>query len=245
VVIAAWWAAFALPLLLTAREGGAGSGRGAGRSLVGEGFARVAATLRKIRRLPQLARFLLAFLFYHTGIGTMMVVAAIFAKGDLHLSDGTVVGCLLMVQFVAMPAAFGFIALSRAIGSRNCIVLGIVVFIGVVLFATQMHFAWQFWVLGAMVALVTGGTQAISRSIFGSMIPPGLNAEFFGFFSVYAKVGSFAGPLVFGLCRDLTGSSRLSILFVAAFFVAGLAILLTVRVNRGVEEAAAFELGEG
>ena len=89
-----------------------------------EGFARVAATLRKIRRLPQLGRFLLAFLFYHTGIGTMMVVAAIFAKDDLHLGTGTIVGCLLMVQFVAMPAAFGFLALSRAIGPRNCIVLG-------------------------------------------------------------------------------------------------------------------------
>jgi UMF1 family MFS transporter len=97
-------------------------------------------------------------------------------------------------------------------------------------------------VLGGMIALVQGGTQALSRSLFGSMIPPGRSAEFFGFFSVFGKVGSFAGPLSFGWVRDWTGSSRAAILFLAVFFLVGAISLLTVNVQEG-RTAAKHGLG--
>ncbi|MDD4890128.1 MAG: MFS transporter, partial [Phycisphaerae bacterium] len=212
----------------------------AGRSIVREGFLRVGRTIRRVGRLPNLMRFLIAFLFYNTGIGTLIIVAAVYAKAELHLTDSTILGCLLMIQFVGVPAAMGFIWIARKLGSRNAIALGIAVYMGVVVYAMQIHTPTEFWILGLLVALVQGGTQAISRSVFGSMIPEGLSAEFYGFFSVYDKVGAFAGPMLFGLFRDLTGSSRSAILFLIAFFGLGLAMLLTVRVAKGIEQAKEF-----
>ena len=117
--------------------------------------------------------------------------------------------------------------------TRGAIFLGLAVYVGVVIFAYFMTTATEFWMLGVLVGLVQGGTQALSRSLYGSMIPPGHSAEFFGFFSIFNKVGSVAGPLVFALVKDVTGSSRLAILFLVSFFVLGAAVLATVRVQEG------------
>lgn len=241
VLAAAWWGAFTLPLLLRGRERTAVRPPGPPvRGAIREGFVRVARTLARLRRLPELTKFLVAFLLYNTGIGTVIVVVARFAESELALSYEQIVGCLLMVQFVAMPAALLFIVLARRIGSRNSIFAGLAVFTAVVVCSTGLRTAGQFYALGVAVALVLGGTQAISRSVYGSMIPPGMSAEFYGFFSIFNKVGTFVGPLAFGLARDLTGTSRSAILVLAAFFVAGFGLLATVRIGRGVEQAKAY-----
>ena len=110
----------------------------------------------------------------------------------------------------------------------------------VVVFAMQISTALEFWILGVLISLVQGGTQAMSRSLYGSMIPESMAAEFFGFFSVFNKVGPFFGPLFFGVINDVTGSSRLAILFLVIFFILGFLALLTVNTKKGREEAKAF-----
>ena len=109
----------------------------------------------------------------------------------------------------------------------------------------QMTTAREFWILGVLVALVQGGTQAMSRSLYGSMIPDGMNAEFFGFFSIFNKVGPFFGPSLFGVVRDLSGSSRLAILSLVTFFILGFLVLLTVDSLKGRKEAEDFKAYPG
>ena len=239
VTVGVWWALFSQPALLLVRERHVGPERAPGRSCVVEGFRRLWRTLGRVRRYRQLARMLLAFVFYNTGIGTVITVAVIYGKAELGIGDNTLIACVLMIQLVGFPAAFGFIALARRLGARNSILVGLAVYVGVVVFAFFMETSAEFWVLGVLVALVQGGTQALSRSLYGSMIPEGHAAEFFGFFSIFNKVGSFAGPICFGLVRDVTDSSRLAVLFVASFFIAGALALLCVDVAEGRAQAGA------
>lgn len=230
LTVAGWWLVFSLPVLLFVRERAVERAGGVGQT-VGRGLRQLLQTLRQIRRYRRVVRVLIAFIFYNTGIGTVITVAAVFGRSELGLPAGTLIGCILMIQVVGVPAAFGFIAVARCLGARNAILVGLGVYLGVVVFAYRMDSAAEFWVLGVLVALVQGGTQALSRSLYGSLIPADQAAEFFGFFSIFNKVGSFAGPLSFGLVRDWTGSARSAILFVAVFFLIGGAILASVRVS--------------
>lgn len=233
ITVGIWWVVFSLPLLRHVRKkrmrrAGAPSG-----SLVTSSLRGILSTLGELNRFKHLARLLVAFILYNTGIGTFIVVAAVFGKEELGLSTGTLTGCFLMIQFVGFPAAFVFIALARKLGTRGAIFVGLAAYIGVVVFALFAQTATHFWVMGFLVALVQGGTQALSRSLYGSMIPPGRSGEFFGFFSIFAKVGSFMGPLCFALARDITGSTRAAVACLASFFVLGVVVLATVDVKEG------------
>jgi len=243
VTVGGWWLLFSLPVLVWVREPSSGAASSHPGNPVAAGFRRLAATLRKVRQYRQVVRMLAAFILYETGIGTVITVAAVYGKDELKLSDGTLIGCILMIQFVGFPASFGFISLAKRFGTRNAIFAGLAVYIGVVIFAFFMKTSAEFWILGVLVSLVQGGTQAMSRSLYGSMIPAGHSAEFFGFFSIFSKVGSFAGPICFGAVRDATDSSRLAILFLATFFVLGFATLATVNVREGRARATVTRTG--
>jgi len=233
ITVGIWWVVFSLPLLRHVRQKrmrrtGAPSG-----SLVISSLRQILSTLAELNRFKHLARLLVAFILYNTGIGTVIFVAAVFGKDELELSKTTLIGCVLMIQFVGFPAAFVFITLAKKLGTRGAIFVGLAAYIGVVVFALFMQTATHFWIMGFLVALVQGGTQALSRSLYGSMIPPGRSGEFFGFFSIFNKVGSFAGPLCFALARDLTGSTRAAVGCLAGFFVLGALVLATVNVREG------------
>jgi MFS transporter, UMF1 family len=186
-------------------------------------------TLAEIKNYPNLFLFLIAFLFYNDGIQTIIVVAAIFGRQELALSQGTVLACFLMIQFVAMPGTLIFGRLAEVYGAKRSLYLALNLFIIVTIFAYFMKTAWEFWLLGFVIALILGGSQAVSRSLFSSLIPEGKHAEFFGFYAISAKFASVFGPLTFALILDMTGSARLSILALTFFFIVG--ILLLTRVN--------------
>ena len=183
----------------------------------------------EIKKYPSLLLFLLAFLCYNDGIQTIIVVAAIFAREELALSQGTILSCFLMIQFVAMPGTLIFGRLAEVYGAKRSLYLALNLFIIVTIFAYFMKTAWEFWLLGFVIALILGGSQAVSRSLFSSLIPEGKHAEFFGFYAISAKFASVFGPLTFALILDMTGSSRLSILALTFFFIVG--ILLLTRVD--------------
>jgi len=240
LIVAVWWVIFTIPLLKNVHEKGEVSTVIKGFGYVYAGFSRFSRTMVNIRKLPNLCRMLLAYLLYNAGIGTIQYIASGYVESELNIPLSVIVGVFLMIQILGFPAAFAYIKFARKVGTRTSILVGLSVFIIVVIFAMQMTTAIELWILGVLVALVQGGAQAMSRSLYGSMIPENMNAEFFGFFSVFNKVGSFFGPLLFGVVKDMTGSSRQAVLSLVIFFILGFIALLTVRVEKGRAEAMTF-----
>ena len=188
----------------------------------------------EIKKYPSLLLFLIAFLFYNDGIQTIIVVAAIFAREELALTQGTILSCFLMIQFVAMPGTLIFGRLAELYGAKRSLYLALTLFIIVTIFAYFMNTAWEFWILGFVIAIILGGSQAVSRSFFSSLIPKGKHAEFFGFYAISAKFASVFGPLIFALIIDLTGSARLSILALTFFFITGIILLTRVKTDNEI-----------
>jgi UMF1 family MFS transporter len=233
-----WWAVFALPLFLWVTEQGKGHEKPPGFSFLTYGFARLSKTLKSFRSHRDLAWFLIAFLIYNDGIQTVIAMAAIFGKNALGLDTTTLIGTLLMIQFIALPGALAFAKLAKRIQAKRAIVVSLVLWIGIVTYAYFIETAMEFWILGGVVGLILGGSQAISRSLYGQLIPKDRPAEFFGFFTISAKFASVLGPLLFGLVSDLSDNPRNAVLSIVFFFVAGLILLSRVDVERGREAAS-------
>jgi UMF1 family MFS transporter len=135
-----------------------------------------------------------------------------------------------------------FNRIARRLGTKNAIVLSLLIWASVTIYAYGFLFTGtQFWVLGAVIALVLGGSQALSRSLFSQMIPRGREAEFFSFYEISERGTSWMGPFVFGLVNQLTGSMRLGILSLIVFFVIGLILLISANVPKAISEAQRSE----
>ncbi len=186
-------------------------------------------TLRQVMGGRELGLFCLAYLFYNDGIQTVVKMASIYGKEELGLATGTLLGTLLLVQVIGVPGALLFGRLAGRLGTHRTLMLSLLIWLGVVILGYQMTVAWQFWLLGAMVGFCLGGTQALSRSYFSRHVPTGREAEYFGFYSVFAKFSAIGGPLIFALIRQLTGTARLSILALGLFFIIGLVLLALMR----------------
>jgi UMF1 family MFS transporter len=153
------------------------------------------------------------------------------------------IASILLVQFVGIPFAFLFGMLAGRIGAKPSIALGLLVYAGICVFGYYMTTARQFLILAILVGTVQGGTQALSRSLFASLIPRDKSGEFFGFFGTFEKFAGIFGPWVFARINVLTGSSRGSIIAIIGFFVVGGLLLALVDVEEGqrlarVEEKA-------
>lgn len=228
-----WWLIFTIPVIWLL-HGIRASKRQQTLPAGLRGYGRI---LKEVAAYPDLLRFLVAFLLYNDGIQAVISLSAVFAKDVLELPREAVIGCFLMVQFMAMPGALGCGWLAEKYGTKRVILFTLALFIAATGFAASITAEWQFWALGFVVALILGGSQAASRSLFASLIPAGRNAEFFGFYAISAKFASILGPFLFSLFADLTGSPRLSILVLIAFFACGALFLATVNPDRGRQAA--------
>lgn len=237
VTVAVWWFCFTLPLLLRVKEPERRIEAGEeNQHPISVSFKRLIQTFKEIRKYRDLSLAMLAFWVYANGIGTIIVMATAYGT-ELGFGQTTLIGTLLMVQFVAAPFAFFFGWLSRKIGTKKSIYISLAVYTLIAIAGYFLYQEWQFWVLGFAVATVQGGSQALSRSLIGKMVPKAKSAEFFGFFSVFEKFASILGPAIFGVVSTIMGHSRMSIASLVIFFVAGIWILTTVNVERGVEVA--------
>jgi UMF1 family MFS transporter len=203
-------------------------------------FLRVAETFRALRGYKQAFLMLLAFMIYNDGIQTIQKMAATYGK-ELGIADSVLIASILIVQFVGFPFAFLFGAIADRIGAKVTIFIGLLVYAGISILGFYMRTAVHFMLLAAMVATVQGGTQALSRSLFASLVPTHKSGEFFGFYSVFEKFASIFGPLLFWVTIAMTGSSRNAILSVILFFAIGALVLSRVRVNEGQEAARAAD----
>jgi UMF1 family MFS transporter len=237
-----WWIVFSIPLFRRVGEPAPTPRRpeDAGRGAVAASFAQLGRTLRELASYRQALLMLVAFLVYNDGIGTIIRMATIYGT-ELGLGQGAMIGAIVLVQFVGIPFAFLFGGLAGRIGAKRAIFLGLVVYGAISVLGYYMKTSRDFLVLATLVGVVQGGTQALSRSLFASMIPRQKSGEFFGFFSVFEKFAGIFGPLVFSIVIGATGSSRLSILSVIAFFAAGGLLLAGVDVEAGQRAARAGE----
>jgi UMF1 family MFS transporter len=243
VGVGLWWVGFSLPLFRWVPEPPPAAPPVALRALPAVTVRRLGATFHSLRRYRQALLLLVAVAVYSDGIGTIIRMAALYGA-ELGLSEGVLIGTVLAIQFVGVPCAFFFGWLGSRIGTKPALLVGLLIYCGISIYGYFVQTAVQFVTLGMMVALVQGGTQALSRSLFASFVPVDKSAEFFGFFSVFEKFAGILGPaLVVGVV-GATGSSRSAILGVALFFVVGGGLLMLVDVRQG-RAAAGQPAGDG
>jgi MFS transporter, UMF1 family len=239
VSVAVWWAVLTIPLLRRVREPRVDPDGGAG-PLVPAALRRLGRTFRNLRAHRQALLVLVAFLLYNDGIGTIIRMAAIYGT-ELGLSRGALIGAILLVQFIGVPCAFLFGGIAARVGAKRAVLGGLAVYVVVTVLAYETRTATHFFLLAILVGLVQGGTQALSRSLFASLVPRRLSGEFFGFFAVSEKVAGILGPALFAVAIAVTGSSRVAILSVLVFFAAGAALLARVDVEAGRRAAEAAD----
>jgi MFS transporter, UMF1 family len=232
--VAVWWLLFSIPLFRRVPEPAARLEQDefSGGGVVRVAFLRLMRTFRELRGYRQAFLMLLAFLIYNDGIQTIIKMATAYGT-EIGIGQSALIGAILVVQFVGIPCSFLFGTLAARIGAKRAIFLGLVAYTAISILGYFMTNATHFFVLAALVGMVQGGTQALSRSLFASMIPPHKSGEFFGFFSVFEKFAGIFGPLIFAGTIAVTGSSRNAILSVIGFFALGGALLLLLDVDEG------------
>jgi UMF1 family MFS transporter len=230
-----WWGAFTLVPLKRLRD----RDRTASEAPTAQGWRQLAATVRDMRGKPLTLSFLFAYLIYNDGIQTVISQASVYGSEELGLSQSTLITAVLMVQVLAVAGALGMGRLARTYGAKRTI-LGSLVAWTVTLAAGYFLPAgapvW-FFVLAAGIGLVLGGSQALSRSLFSHLVPPGKEAEYFSAYEMSDRGMSWLGPLLFGVTYQVTGSYRDAIISLVVFFVVGFVLLARVPVARAITDA--------
>lgn len=234
-----WWALFSVPLFLRVPEPPrqVEADEKDTSSAVKVALSRLRETASELRGdYKQGFAMLVSYMIYNEGIGTIIRMGGIYAI-SMSFPENSVIIAILLIQFAGIPFAFLFGSLGPILGTKRAILLGVTVYAGISIVAYNMETIHEFYLMAALVAMVQGGTQGLSRSLFGTLIPKHKASEFFGFFSVFAKVAGIFGPLVFGLVIEATGSIRHAILSVIVFFVVGGLLLARVDVEEGQRKA--------
>ncbi|HEU5098990.1 MAG TPA: MFS transporter [Roseiflexaceae bacterium] len=241
-----WWGGFALITFTRLRTRAAARSLPHGKSFLTIGFSELGETFRELRRLPNTMRYLVGYLFYNDGIQTVLGLASVFLAQELFVAQGKtndeaqsfLLGIVLMVQFVAFAGALLFARIAAAIGTKHAILISLVLWSGVVIYAYGfLQNTTQAWIMSAVIALVLGGSQALSRSLFSRMIPAGREASFFGLYEISERGTSWMGPLIFGAVVGATGSYREAILALIVLFIVGIAILALTNTDKAIHDA--------
>jgi MFS transporter, UMF1 family len=244
VSVAVWWIVFSLPLFRTVPEPPAllEPDERRDENPFKMAFVRLAETFRELRSYRNAFLLLLAFFIYNDGIQTIIKMATAYGT-EIGIGQSALIGAILLVQFVGIPCSFLFGAMAQRIGAKRALFIGLLAYTVISVLGYFMKTASHFYLLAGLVGMVQGGTQALSRSLFASMIPRHKSGEFFGFFSVFEKFAGILGPLIYAGTIAVTGSSRNAILSVVLFFAVGGLLLWPVNVEEGQSVARAADQG--
>lgn len=246
-----WWAGWTLFTVKFVKESGTGgeiretdghidNARLQWHDYLKIGISRTVATAKKVRRFKHLTLFLIAYLVYNDGIHTVTSMATTYGTEELGLSTTTLMVTLLVVQIIAIGGALMFNRIAAFMGTKRTVMLTLLLWSGVVTYGYFTETATEFFLLCVIVGLVLGGSQALSRSFYGAMIPEEASAEFYGFYSVFSKFSATFGPLIFAVIAQVTGSARPSIISLMVFFIVGLVLLGFVDEEKAKVDRLAF-----
>jgi len=245
-----WWIGFSFITWSRLRRRRASRQLPASENYISIGFKQLGKTLKNLNHFPETIKYLLAYFLYNDGIQTVISQAAVFAAasvaaGGIGVDTGTLTMVILMIQFVAFGGALFWGKLAGWVGAKRSILISLFVWAGVVIYAylglRGDNRITEFWILGALIAIVLGGSQAISRSLFAQMIPTGKEAEFYSFYEISERGTSWIGPAIFGLVNQFFGSMRPAILSLIFFFIAGLIILPFVKVDKAIADVKKYD----
>ncbi|MDT7687480.1 MAG: transporter, family [Acidobacteriota bacterium] len=239
-----WWGGFATVTFARLRLRAPARQLPPGKNFLKVGVGELISTFRQLARLPHTLRYLVGYLFYNDGIQTVINASSVFLAQELFISRGLpdnpafLLGIFLLVQFVAFFGSLLFERIARLVGTKRAILISLVIWSGIVIYAYGFfQTTTQAWVLGGLIGLVIGGSQALSRSLFSRMIPRGHEASFFGIYEISERGTSWLGPQVFSIVVATTNSYRNAILSLIVFFIVGMVILLFTDTDRAVRES--------
>ena len=235
-----WWGGFAVITFRRLRTRVQSKQLPPGQNYLSAGFWELASTFRVLRGLPLTLRYLVAYLIYNDGIQTVIFAASAFLEQELFKSENPLflLQIFLMVQFVAVIGALLFERLAYLIGAKSAIVVSLILWSAVVIYGYGfLYTVPQAWIMAVVIAIVLGGSQALSRSLFSRMIPPGREASFFGIYEVSERGTSWMGPLLFSVVIARTGSYRQALVSLILFFVVGLIILIFTDTDKAIHQA--------
>ena len=236
-----WWGAFSLPLFLRVPEP-PGSAPSADEPRRGP-WSELGGTFREMATYRPALIMMLSFLFFNDGISTIIRNTTVYGTG-VGIDTNTMIVAILAVQFLGIPCTYIFAALANRIGTKQAIGVALAVYTAVTYVAYSMTTATEFWILAMLVAFAQGGSQALSRSLFASMIPERKSSQFFAFFAVAEKFAGVFGSFVFWMLTVMTGDGRLAVLSLVGFFIVGGALLAMVDVEKGRAQAQAANAPE-
>jgi len=222
--VALWWFVFMLPLLLGVAEQ---PGTSTGKSSAGTEMRKLIGTLKEIRTQRNLWMFLLAYWLYIDGVATIIRMAVDFGIA-IGLPANSLIIALLLVQFIGFPATLVFGRIGQRYGAKTGLWIGLWAYVIATACAAFMTTSTQFYALAVVLGLVQGGVQSLSRSLFGQLIPPGKNGEYFGFLNMLGKAAAVLGPLLVGVVAASTGNSRIGLLSILLLFLSGMWFLRKV-----------------
>ena len=225
--VAIWWSIFTVPLITGVKEPQINNKNNGFIVTSKEAFKSLYATARSIKQYRSAVVFLLAYFLYMDGVDTIIRMATSYGS-DIGLSAQSMIGALLLTQFIGFPATLVFGNYSDRFGHKQTLTFAIIIYIGVVIFSSQMDSAVEFFIMASVIGLVQGGVQAISRSFFSTLIPENKAAEFFGFYNFIGKSSVFIGPFMVSGIALLTDNPSLGILSLLLLFVPGLILLRRV-----------------
>ena len=229
-----WWGLFTIPTLVALHNRGPARVLAAGESALRTVASQLINTVREVRRFPETFTFLIAYLLYNDAIQAVLALASQFGNDELKIPVSQLTLVILMVQFVAFFGAYAFNWLALAMGAKRAVVFSLMIWTVVLVYIyAAVRTTLQFFIVAAIIAIVMGGSQALSRSLYAQLVPKNREAEYFSVYEVSDKGTSWMCPLLFGLALQFTGSYRIAILSLIVFFVAGLWVLLRVNIERG------------
>ncbi len=236
---ALWWAGFTIIPFRRLKNHQPADVEHVEGNVVARSFGQLAVTLRELKNYPMALTFLVAYLFFNDGIQTVIASASVYGAEELGHSQTILIATILMVQFVAFFGALLFGRLAARQGAKKTILMGLVIWMVIVTVALFMPAGNVplFFVLGAAIGIVLGGTQALARSYFSLLIPRGKEAEYFSFYHAMDRGTSWFGTATLAIMLSITGSYRPAIFALIVFFVIGGLLLMRVDTARGIREA--------
>jgi UMF1 family MFS transporter len=236
LLVGAWWIGFSLipfNLLPDNPYGQKPSG-----NIWTKGYEEIRKVWANLSNQDDLKRFLLAFFFYNMGVQTVMYLAALFGTDVLHLESGKLIQTVLVIQLVGALGAWLFARVSKVKGNKFSLLIMITIWIVICIAAYFITNEYEFYILAAVVGLVMGGIQALSRATYSKLIPENTidHASYFSFYDVTYNISIVLGTFSYGLIDQITGSMRYSALALGVYFIMGMIILITIK-SKNIQKA--------